>query len=155
MDAVDNADQPSRVLVVDDNDQNRELLEAYVQDIPLVTVVSAVDGTDALEAVTSEHPDLILLDIMMPKMSGFEVCRRLKSDPATKDIPVIMVTALNEIADHEKGSESGCDDFLSKPVNRMELVKRVRSLLRIRHLKTQLDRTMTLMKQMPGEQPSD
>jgi len=152
MNNEDAASVPSKILVVDDNDQNRELLEAYVQDLPQVAVLSAVDGTDALEAVARDHPDLILLDIMMPKMSGFEVCRRLKSDPATKDIPVVMVTALNEIADHEKGIECGCDDFLSKPVNRLELVKRIQSLLRIRHLKSQLDRTMALIKKVPGQE---
>ena len=151
MSADESAQAPSRILVVDDNDQNRELLLAHVQEIPQVTVSSAADGSDALEAVAREHPDLILLDIMMPKMSGFEVCRRLKADPATQDIPIIMVTALNEIADHEKGIESGCDDFLSKPVNRIELVTRVKSLLRIRRLQSQLDRTMVLTKKAPEE----
>ena len=149
MRADEPAQVPSRILVVDDNDQNRELLLAHVQEIPQVTVSSAADGTEALEAVAREHPDLILLDIMMPKMSGFEVCRRLKADPATQDILIIMVTALNEIADHEKGIESGCDDFLSKPVNRIELVTRVKSLLRIRRLQSQLDRTMVLTKKAP------
>ncbi len=151
MSADEPAQAPSRILIVDDNDQNRELLLAHVQEIPQVTVSSAADGSDALEAVAREHPDLILLDIMMPKMSGFEVCRRLKADPATQDIPIIMVTALNEIADHEKGIESGCDDFLSKPVNRIELVTRVKSLLRIRRLQSQLDRTMVLTKKAPEE----
>ena len=155
MDSEEAPPRPSKILVVDDNDQNRELLEAHVQDLSGVTVISAVDGTDALEAVAREHPDLILLDIMMPKMSGFEVCRRLKSDPSTKDIPVVMVTALNEIADHEKGIECGCDDFLSKPVNRLELVKRIQSLLRIRHLKSQLDRTMALIKKVPGQEVTE
>jgi CheY-like chemotaxis protein len=149
MKTEDPASIPSTILVVDDNDQNRELLEAYVQDLPQAKVLSAVDGEEALGAVARERPDLILLDIMMPKMSGFEVCRRLKSDPATRDIPVVMVTALNEVADYEKGIECGCDDFLSKPVNRLELMKRVQSLLRIRHLKAQLDRTMTLIKKVP------
>ncbi len=149
MSADEPAQPPSRILIVDDNDQNRELLLANVQEIPEVIVSTAADGSDALEAVAREQPDLILLDIMMPKMSGFEVCRRLKADPATQDIPIIMVTALNEIADHEKGIESGCDDFLSKPVNRIELVKRVKSLLRIRRLKSQLDRTMVLIKRAP------
>ena len=155
MSSEDAAGVPSRILVVDDNDQGRELLEAYVQDLPGVAVISAVDGAEALEAVAREHPDLILLDIMMPRMSGFEVCRRLKLDPATRDIPVVMVTALNEIADHEKGIECGCDDFLSKPVNRLELVKRIQSLLRIGHLKSQLDRTMALIKKMPGQGVSE
>ena len=136
----------SKILVVDDNPQNLELLVAYVQGLPEALVITAVDGAEALEVVADEHPDLILLDIMMPRMSGFEVCRRLKSDPATRDIPIIMVTALDEVADIEKGVETGCDDFLTKPIDRGELIARVKSLLRIRQLKSNLDRTMTLIE---------
>lgn len=131
---------PSRILVVDDNPQNRELLEAYMEGLPNVTTVGASNGIEALEIVERDPPDLILLDIMMPRMSGFEVCRRLKSDARTRDIPVVMVTALNEYADVERGIESGCDEFLSKPVNRLELLKRVSNLLRYRHLKKELER---------------
>lgn len=134
----------SRVLVVDDNPQNVELLSAYLESIP-VQVASAGDGLEALEKIRAEPPDLILLDVMMPRMSGFEVCRKLKSDPATRDIPVLMVTALNELADIERGVDSGTDDFLSKPVNRLELVTRVKSLLRVRHLKSELDRTLAYL----------
>ena len=78
----------------------------------------------------------------MPRMSGFEVCRKLKSGPETRDIPIIMVTALNELSDIERGVECGTDDFISKPVNRLEMVTRVKSLLRVRHLKSELDRTL-------------
>ena len=134
----------SRVLVVDDNLQNLELLVEYLQSLEVQTS-TATDGLAALEAVAREKPDLMLLDIMMPRMSGFEVCRKLKSDPATRDILIIMVTALNELGDIERGVESGTDDFLSKPVNRLELVTRVKTLLRLRHLKDELERTLAYL----------
>ena len=104
----------STVLVVDDNEQNLELLVAYLEPLEC-RVEMAVDGVDALEKVAANTPDLILLDIMMPRMSGFECCRKLKSQPETRDIPVIMVTALNELGDIERGVESGTDDFVTKP----------------------------------------
>jgi two-component system alkaline phosphatase synthesis response regulator PhoP len=150
--AVDNDARiaESKILVVDDNEQNLELLVAYLETLGC-PVVTAVDGVDALEKVASEKPDLILLDIMMPRMSGFEVCRKIKSDPTTRDTPVIMVTALNELTDIERGVESGTDDFITKPVNRLELTTRVKSLLRVRHLKTELDRTLAYLSQV--EQP--
>ena len=134
----------SKVLVVDDNAQNLELLVAYLDSLAC-GVATAVDGIDALEKIAQEAPDLILLDIMMPGMSGFEVCRKLKSDPETRDIPIIMVTALNELGDIERAVESGTDDFITKPVNRLELTTRVRSLLRVRHLKGELDRTLAYL----------
>jgi CheY-like chemotaxis protein len=137
----------SRILVVDDNAQNLELLLACLE--PLECKLStAVDGVEAMEKVRSVNPDLILLDVMMPRMSGFEVCRKLKSDPATRDIPIIMVTALNELSDIERGVESGTDDFISKPVNRLELLTRVKSLLRVRHLKNELDRTLAYLNDL-------
>ncbi len=129
---------PSKVLVVDDNAQNLELLMAYMEEVPNVTAIAASDGIEALAKVGAEHPDLILLDIMMPKMSGFEVCRQLKSDPRTRDVQIVMVTALNEVGDHERAVDCGTDEFLTKPVNRIELITRVKSLLRVRHLKHQL-----------------
>ncbi len=147
---VENTSDPSpesHVLVVDDNAQNRELLAAYLETIP-VNVETVEDGVVALERIAAAPPDLILLDIMMPRMSGFEVCRKLKSDPATRDIPVIMVTALNEMADIERAVDSGTDDFLSKPVNRLELVTRVRNLLKVRHLKSELDRTLEYLSEI-------
>jgi len=137
----------SKILVVDDNEQNLELLVAYLETLGC-PVVTAVDGVDALEKVAAENPDLILLDIMMPRMSGFEVCRKIKSDPTTRDTPVIMVTALNELTDIERGVESGTDDFITKPVNRLELTTRVKSLLRVRHLKSELDRTLAYLSQV-------
>jgi two-component system cell cycle response regulator len=140
----------SKVLVVDDNAQNLELLVAYLDGLEC-KVVTAVDGVEALEKVRREVPDLILLDIMMPRMSGFEVCRKIKSDPQTRDIPIIMVTALNELGDIERGVESGTDDFITKPVNRLELVTRVKSLLRVRHLKNELDRTLAYLSDVESE----
>jgi len=134
----------SSVLIVDDNPQNVELIQAYLENLNCTTH-TAVDGVEALEMVAKTRPDLILLDIMMPRMSGFEVCRRLKADPATRDIPIIMVTALNELGDIERGVEAGTDDFLSKPVNKLELVTRVKSLLRVRHLKSELERTLAYL----------
>jgi two-component system, OmpR family, alkaline phosphatase synthesis response regulator PhoP len=125
---------PSKVLIVDDNVQNRELLVAYVEDIPNVRTVEAANGLEALAKVTEDPPDLVILDIMMPKMSGFEVCQRLKTGPTTRGIPVLMVTALDEMGDHERAVDSGTDEFLTKPVDRAELVDRVTSLLRLRHL---------------------
>ena len=117
------------VLLVDDNAQNLELLEVYMEDLPEVRVVTATNGLEAIARVEEEKPDLILLDIMMPKMSGFEVCKRLKSDPETRDIIVVMVTALNETSDVERAAECGTDDYLSKPIDRKALVELVRTLL--------------------------
>ena len=116
------------VLVVDDNPQNLELLTTWVAELP-ATVVAAEDGIHALEMVSRQRPDLIVLDVMMPRMSGFELCRRLKADASTHAVPVLMVTALNEPEDVEAGHHSGADDFVSKPVSRSELLRRIRTLL--------------------------
>ncbi len=137
----------SKVLVVDDNAQNLELLVAYLDGLGC-KVATAADGLEALDEIAKDCPDLILLDIMMPRMSGYELCRKLKSDPATRDTPVIMVTALTELGDIERGVESGTDDFITKPVNRLELVTRVKSLLRVRHLQTELDRALAYLKEV-------
>ena len=143
--------EQSDVLVVDDNAQNLELLVAYLDGVGC-QVHTAVDGVDALEKVAEVDPDLILLDIMMPRMSGFEVCRKLRADPKTRDIPIIMVTALNELGDIERGVESGTDDFITKPVNRLELVTRVKSLLRVRHLQNELDRTLAYLNEVESHE---
>ena len=116
------------ILIADDNPQILELLEAYLDPLN-VRVVLAADGEATLDAVEREQPDLILLDIMMPKLSGFEVCRRLKQDEQHRTIPVIMVTALNEMGDVERARDCGADDFLTKPVNKLELLRRVQALL--------------------------
>ena len=129
----------SKILIADDNATNVELLEAYLVAVDCQIEV-AVDGRDTLDKVTAFAPDLILLDIMMPKLSGFEVCERLKRDPATKDIMILMVTALNELGDIERAVAAGCDDFLSKPVNKLELLKRVENMLRLRQVTDELER---------------
>ena len=144
----------STVLIVDDNPQNVELLLAFLESLP-VKLVTAMDGIDALEKVKAHDPDLILLDIMMPRMSGFQVCRKLKSDPATRDIQILMHTALNELGDIEQASECGTDDFVSKPVNKFELLTRVKSLLRVRHLKSELERALTYLNEVDQEEESD
>jgi two-component system cell cycle response regulator len=96
-------------------------------------------------------PDLVLLDVMMPKMSGFEVCRRLKGDPQTSHIPVIMVTALSELADIERAIDSGTDDFLSKPVNKWELITRVKTMLKLKNLTDKLERTLAYLDQVEAQ----
>jgi two-component system alkaline phosphatase synthesis response regulator PhoP len=135
------------ILVVDDDQQNLELVQAYLEDIECQTM-AAHDGTEALGTVAREKPDLILLDVMMPKMSGFEVCRRLKTNPDTSDIPVIMVTALSEFGDIERGIDSGTDDFVSKPINKLELLTRIRTMLKLKHLTDRLHRTMAYLSEI-------
>jgi two-component system, OmpR family, alkaline phosphatase synthesis response regulator PhoP len=129
----------SKILIADDNNTNVELLEAYLDGIDCEMAV-AVDGADTLAKVAEFQPDLILLDIMMPKLSGFEVCKTLKRDPTTRQIMILMVTALNETGDIERAVVAGCDDFLSKPVNKLELVKRVENMLKLRHVTDELER---------------
>ena len=129
----------SKILIADDNVPNVELLEAYLDGFDCEIGV-AVDGRDTLAKVTEFQPDLILLDIMMPKLSGFEVCKLLKRDPQTKHIMILMVTALNELGDIERAVSSGCDDFLSKPINKIELLKRVDNMLKLRHVTDELER---------------
>lgn len=143
----DSKDAPSRILVVDDLVENAELLRDILEGEGHGVVI-ADSGERALEMIAAETPDLILLDIMMPGMDGFEVCRRLKRDKATESIPIIMVTVLDQIEDIEKGVDAGTDDFLTKPVNALELTTRVKSLLRVRHLKTELERTLAYLSDL-------
>ena len=121
------------VLVVDDVPVNIQLLSTYLSAEGYY-VISARNGLEALDQIQKNRPDLVLLDVMMPKMNGFEVCEIVKADKETKFIPVIMVTALNELQDKIKGMNSGADDFICKPFNKLELLVRVRSLLRIKSL---------------------
>jgi len=137
-------DSIPRILIADDNPQNVELLEAYLGDFDC-DLRTAQDGEETLRLVQEFRPDLLLLDIMMPRLSGFEVCRVLRANPDTKDVLILMVTALNEAADFERGVQAGTDDFLTKPVNKVELLCRIRSLLRVRHLKNQLERTLAYL----------
>ena len=142
----------SKILIADDNNTNVELLEAYLTGVDCELAV-AVDGLDTLAKVAEFQPDLILLDIMMPKMSGFEVCKTLKRDPNTRQIMILMVTALNEMGDIERAVTAGCDDFLSKPVNKLELVKRVENMLKLRHVTDELERLRRYIDSMDDRSP--
>src|SRR6185437_3463690 len=121
----------ARILVVDDVVPNLKLLEARLT-AEYFDVTTATNGPEALAACIREECDIILLDVMMPGMDGFETCRRLKRDPLTAHIPVVMVTALDQPADRLKGLEAGADDFLTKPIDEMTLIARVRSLARLK-----------------------
>lgn len=125
-------DKRCRILLVDDNAQNLELLEVYMEAMPEADIVTATNGLEAMDRVAAGGVDFILLDIMMPRMSGFEVCKRLKSDPKTRDIIVVMVTALNEAGDIERAAECGADDYVTKPMDRKALIELVRNLLNAR-----------------------
>jgi len=125
------------ILVVDDVPANIILLATHLKAVGY-TVITARDGEEALERVEQKNPDLILLDVMMPKINGLDVCRKLKADEFTKFIPVILVTALNDIENKVEAQEAGADDFISKPFNKIELLTRVRSLLRVKSLHDQL-----------------
>jgi DNA-binding response OmpR family regulator len=131
-----------KILIADDNPQGVELLEAYLTELENCEVRTAADGEATLRIVREWQPDLVLLDIMMPRISGFEVCKRLRSDAKTKDIAVLMVTALDQPSDIERGVDAGTDDFLTKPINKLELLLRCRSLLKARQYKRELDRTL-------------
>ncbi len=136
-----------KILIADDNQANVELLEAYLAGVDCDTEI-AVNGQDTLDKVASFQPDLILLDVMMPKLSGFEVCKQLKAEPSTKGIMILMVTALNELGDIERAVAAGTDDFLSKPVNRIELTKRVENMLRLKNVENENERLRQYIEQM-------
>jgi two-component system cell cycle response regulator len=121
----------ARILVVDDIESNVRLLEAKLS-AEYFEVLTAYDGPTALAIAGSERPDIILLDVMMPGMDGFQVCRRLKEDPTTRHVPVVLVTALDGRADRVAGLEAGADDFLTKPIDDVMLMARVRSLTRLK-----------------------
>ncbi len=139
------APRTPRILIADDNRQNAELLEAYLCDGDW-DIHMAADGEETLEQVRTRQPDLILLDIMMPKISGFEVCKRLRADAATRDIAVLMITALDQPSDVDKAVEAGTDDFLTKPINKSELLLRVRAMLAARTNKRELDRALAYIE---------
>ncbi|MDE1889495.1 MAG: response regulator [Planctomycetota bacterium] len=133
----------AKILVADDIKQNVKLLRVILTAVEY-DVIEAYDGNEALEKARTENPDLILLDIMMPKLTGYEVCQRLRADGATKNIPIIMITALHEMDDRIKGIEAGADDFVSKPFNKTELLARVKSLLQMKHEAVKKDETTIL-----------
>jgi two-component system alkaline phosphatase synthesis response regulator PhoP len=134
-----------RVLIADDNPQGVELLEAYLSGSDY-DVETAADGEETLRKVKQWRPDLILLDIMMPKVSGFEVCKRMRSDPQMQDTAVLMITALDQQSDIDRAVEAGTDDFLTKPINKTELLLRVRSALKSRLNKRKLDRALAYIE---------
>ena len=136
-----------KVLVVDDLEPNLRLLEAKLKS-EYYTVYTATNGFDAIDIAKEKFPDVILLDVMMPEIDGFETCRRIKNDPKLSIIPVVMVTALTDQDDRVKGLESGADDFITKPIDEFHLFARVRSLIRIKELFDELrlrDKTMSNM----------
>jgi DNA-binding response OmpR family regulator len=141
-----------RILIADDNPQGVELLEAYLSDTGY-EVQTAFDGEEALHKALDWRPGVILLDIMMPKTSGFEVCKRLKADPATRGIAVLMVTALDQPSDVERAVEAGTDDFLTKPINQTDLLRRVRALLESRGRDGELERTIAYMESIDRGSP--
>jgi PleD family two-component response regulator len=135
----------SKILIADDNPQGVELLEAYLSDGGY-EIRTAADGDEALRQVAAWHPDLILLDIMMPRISGFEVCKRLRAEPATRDIGVLMITALDQPSDVDRAVDAGTDDFVRKPITKNELLLRVRCVLRSRQYKQELERALAYIE---------
>ena len=131
----------NRILIADDNQPNAELLEAHLDGTGYDTRIAA-NGEDTLAAAREWKPDVILLDIMMPKISGFEVCKRLRADPKTRDIAVLMVTGLDQPSDIDKAVEAGAEDFMTKPINKADLLLRVKALLAARPNKRELDRAL-------------
>ena len=142
--------EKNRILIVDDNQANCELLDAYLAEVDC-EIAFAADGKEALAQVSTFRPDLILLDVMMPKLSGFEVCKRIKQDPSLQRIMVLMVTALNELGDIERAVEAGTNDFLSKPINKLELLKRVETLLKLKDVTDENERLRRYIEGMEDE----
>jgi CheY-like chemotaxis protein len=134
-----------RILIADDNPQNAELIEAHLDGAGYETKL-ADQGEATLAAVGAWMPDVVLLDVMMPKLSGFEVCKRIKADPATAATAVLMVTALDEAADIDRAVDAGTDDFLSKPINKAELLLRVKCLLAAKAEPTPAGRSLAYMR---------
>jgi two-component system alkaline phosphatase synthesis response regulator PhoP len=138
-------DAPARILIAEDDLQSVELLEAYLADTGY-EIRTTTDGDATLREAQQWQPDVILLDIMMPKISGFEVCKRLRASPASRTIGILMITALDQSSDVERAVEAGTDDFLTKPINKTELLLRIRSLLKSRQNKGNLDRALAYIE---------
>ena len=143
----------ARILVVDDTPLNVKLLADLLR-VKGFTVTTAASGPEALDRIAAERPDLVLLDVMMPEMSGYEVCTRIRANQETARLPVVMVTSLDAVHERVKGIEVGADDFLSKPVNQPELLARVRSLLRIKELDDALTGLNRELERRPWPKPS-
>ena len=141
-----------RILIADDNAANRELLEAYLATVDC-EIETAVDGQDTLTKVSTFKPDVVLLDVMMPKLSGFEVCEQIKEDSETSRVMVLMVTALNELGDIERAVAAGTDDYLSKPISKVGLLKRIDTLLRLKGTEDELARLRQYIQAMEDQQP--
>ena len=145
-----------KILIADDDGANREYLEALLTQEGY-GVCQTGDGQGALRCFAREQPDLVLLDVMMPQMNGFETCRRIKSNPDTRLIPVVLITGLSATEDRVRGAEAGADDFLSKPVDRGELLARVRSLLSLKAYTDELERAesvlFALARSIEGKDP--
>ena len=140
-------DAMPRVLIADDNPQNAELLDAHLDGIGYETRITA-NGEETLSAVKDWAPDVVLLDVMMPKLSGFEVCKRMKADPTTANTAVLMVTALDQPTDVARAFDAGTDDFLTKPIHKAELVLRVKALVEAKSEPTEVDRTLAYMRRV-------
>lgn len=139
------AARPQRLLIADDDPQSVELLEAYLSDSGYETQ-SAADGAETLAKVQNWKPDLILLDIMMPKISGFEVCKRLRADPATRATAIIMITALDQPSDIDRAVDAGTNHFVTKPINKNELLLHVRALLTSLQYPSDFERTLAYIE---------
>ncbi|MEW5975542.1 MAG: HD domain-containing phosphohydrolase [Acidobacteriota bacterium] len=147
MDVFKGFDRTFKILVADDQPENLELMLEILKSSRCIAFVART-GREALERALEVEPDLVLLDVMMPEMSGYEVCQRLKADPRTQLTPVVIVTALQELEDKIRGIEAGADDFLNKPFHVAEFVARVRSLLRLKQITDELETAETVLLSM-------
>jgi adenylate cyclase len=148
------ASRPPRILAVDDNKQNLDILQKTLTAANY-EVITATDGPTALRHIDSDSSDLVLLDVMMPGMSGYEVCERIRANETTRLLPVVMLTSLSDVADRIRGIEAGADDFLTKPYNREELLTRVKSLLRIKTLYDEIETKNRLLRTLFGRYVSE
>lgn len=148
------ASRPPRILAVDDNKQNLDILQKTLTAANY-EVITAADGPTALRHIDSDSSDLVLLDVMMPGMSGYEVCERIRANETTRLLPVVMLTSLSDVADRIRGIEAGADDFLTKPYNREELLTRVKSLLRIKTLYDEIETKNRLLRTLFGRYVSE
>ncbi len=144
----------AKILVVDDTEPNLRLLRALLTGAGY-EIVTAASGSEGIAAAARENPDLVLLDIMMPDLTGFDVCQRLRAAPGTRATPIVFLTALHEMEDHVRAVEVGGDDVLTKPINKLELLLRVKSALRIRELTAEVAAQSRLIHRLLGAYVSD